>query len=315
MAQIYVVASLGTNTGRTAGDIRMGRIKTLLIHRGGNPFTAAHLADSASLKTELQRRLSLPRTDPDKVFLFDGLREAEDKTGDPQTANLQDGYEEVLNEPLPKFVFKHTKGVAEHQSLVTFNGITSPIFFIDDKGVFWYKGASNNGGQGFGLSYFFASAPKPGGSGAINVGTINVSMATADEFKTNVGALKVDFTASELVNPTDLTLTEVAAASGYGFTLGVTNRFGGTSVYDALKVALSQSGAWKATLVETGAAVTVSAVTANDATKSFTLTLNNVPTIASGKAIILEFVGAAALAALATPIIGFEAVALKVIKP
>src|SRR4051812_22788514 len=121
--RLNISISLGANTGKVTGDLRLGRPKHLLLTNGAE-LTNADLVDSDSLKAWLEEKMSLSRTDPEKVFLFTGFHEMENNTGDPNVGTLQDGYEEVLNEAIPKYLGRHTADIGQTQSFVAFNGFT-----------------------------------------------------------------------------------------------------------------------------------------------------------------------------------------------
>lgn len=311
--RINLVATLGGNTGKTLGDVRFGRIKAMLFTRG-KVFTAEELADSESFKAALEEAMQLSRISVNKLFLFEGFREADDNTGDPNVAALADGYEEVLNEALPKYVFRNTKGIAQQQALVAFNGWQDGVFLIDDKNILFYKG-NNGGAKAFSVGYLYATPPRPGGTGAINTNQVRLTMGSVDEFKTNIGAVKLDFNVADLMNIVDVQLLEVGAAAGYVFKIGAETKYAGTNIYESYADALAQVGAWKATRLDTGANVTVSAVAKNAVLKGWDVTLDNAAAIAADVKIKIELVDPAALAELATPVEGIEGMYVRVVKP
>lgn len=313
MAKIYVTASVGTNTGRTSGDIRMGRIKALIPTRG-KEFTEAELADSASFKTALQAALNLDRESAFKCFIIDGIREANDNTGDPQEASMGDGYTEIINEALPKYTLRNTKGVAEQQAIVAFNGWKDPVFILDDKNVLWYRDNGLGGAKGFSSGSFYANPPRPGNTGAINANDLRFAFGDVDEFKSGVGALKLDFTTSDLTNIVDVTIKEVADVAAMVATVGVFNKFAGTSLYSAYKAGLSQKEAWEFVNVADGTVADASAVAAADATpdKNGGYGAFQVTKAAGAGTFLLRLKTPAQLLALATPVKGIESVACKI---
>ncbi|RYD50944.1 MAG: hypothetical protein EOP83_23595, partial [Verrucomicrobiaceae bacterium] len=280
----------------------MGRPKILILSRGAT-FTSSELATSAAFKAALQAKMNLARSASGKCFIVDGNREADNKTGEPATGNLGDGYIEVLNDALPTYDFKNTKGVAEQQSLVSFNGFTDTVYIIDHNGILWHRGGASGSGKGFTIGNFYATAPAFGGTGNINTNLVKLTFGDADEFKTNVGALKLDFTAAELNQLTDVLLSEAASASGYAFKIAVKQRFAGNSVYAEYEAGLNQTGAWKATLAD-GTDVVIASVAGNDAGEYWLVTLASSPTIAAEALITIELKDPATLAALTTPVLG-----------
>jgi hypothetical protein len=311
--RINSVISLGANTGFVTGDARFGSIKHILLTNGAEP-TNDDLLDSESLKTWLESKLTLSRTDAEKIFVFSGFHEFEDNTGDPSTATLADGYEEVLNDPIPKYTGKHTADIGQTQSMAAFNGFTGYAFFVDSKGAFYYVGKTNGGGKGFDVTNLYASYPRPGGTAAINTGTVKISF-DIEQFKSNIGRVKIDFNPKDLSTLYDVQLTEFAAASGYAFKIGARTVYTGRNIYDTYKDSLAVVGAWKITRLDDGTTVTVASVAKDDALKAWTVTAGSSPTIATGVKLKIELVDPVALAALTLAVEGIESVAVKVVKP
>jgi hypothetical protein len=312
--RLNISVSLGANTGQVLGDLRMQRPKHWLLTNSWEP-TNADLADSDSLQAALETAMSLSRTDPNKVFLFSGFHEIEDNTGDPNTATLADGYEEVLNEALPKYTGRHTADIGQTQSFVAFNGFTGQIYFIDSAGRFFYVGKEGGGGKGFDVAYLYANYPRPGGTNAINTGVVKLTLGDPEQFKNNVGAVQVTFNPKELVNMVDVRLVEFAAASGYAFKIGLYTNYTGTNIYANYSALLAVIGAWKATLLSDGSNITIASVAVDAVNKGWTVTLGSTPTISAGAKIKLELVDPVALAALTAPVTGIESIPKKVTKP
>jgi hypothetical protein len=312
--RLNISVSLGANTGQVVGDLRMGRPKHLLLTNGAE-LTNADLADSESLQAWLDAKMSLSRTDPQKVFLFTGFHEMENTTGDPNVGTLQDGYEEVLNEAIPKYLGRHTADIGQTQSFVAFNGFTGKVYVIDTNGRFFYVGKENGGGKGFSLAYLYSSYPQWGGSGAINTGTVRFTLGDVEQLKNNVGAVQVSFNPADLVNMVDVKLKEVAAAAGYAFKIGLYTNYTGTNIYSqgTYQDDLAVVGAWKATNPD-GSNITIASVAKDAVNKGWTVTLGSTPVIPLGTKIKIELVSPTALAALTAPVEGIESIAAKVTK-
>ena len=314
---INISTTLGTNTGKSLGDVRMGRIKHIILTRG-KEFTAEELADSDALMAAIIAGIQQPRTSVNKLFVFTGFREAEDKTGDPQTGTLGDGYEEVLNEAIPKIDLKHTAGVAQTQSFVTFNGWSDKFYFIDDQGILWYRDTSSEGGKGFTLAGLYASYPRPGGTGNIVTGLVKLTLASADEFKSAVGAVKLGFNIAELPEIVDVALMEVAGTAGYVFNIAAKRKYAGTNIYETYKTLLAQKEAWEITKKD-GTPVAVEACAADDTLNGnkggWKVTADDTTPIAADTELFINLKSPAVLAELALPTEGIEGIRVKVVKP
>jgi hypothetical protein len=311
--RLNLTTTLGGNTGKTAGDVRMGRIKALLLTRG-KEFSEADRADSETFEAALEEAMLLSRESVNKVFPFSGFREADNNTGDPNVASLADGYEEVINEAVPKYTLKHTTGTAQTQSLVAFNGWNDTVYILDDKNIVWGVKTSSNGIKGFAVGHLYTTPPNFGGSGAINTSITKISFGSIDEFKSGLVALKLDFNVTDLTDIVDVELEEVAASSGYAFKIGGKTKYAGTDIYESYQDLLAVVGAWKAELPD-GTAVDIASVVKDATNKGWTVTLDNTPTIAQGVKVKVNLVDPTALAALGTPVEGIEGITVKVTKP
>lgn len=312
--RINLTTTLGGNTGKTAGDVRMGRIKTLLFTRG-KEFSEDDRADSESFEAAAEAAMLLSRESINKLFAFTGFREADNNTGEPNVQALADGYEEVINEAIPKFTLKHTTGTAQLQSLVAFNGWNDTVFVVDDKNILWGVKTSSNGVKGFSVGHLYTTPPNFGGSGAINTAITKISFGSLEEFKSGLVALKLDFNVADLTDIVDVELEEVAAASGYAFKIGAKTKYAGTDIYEAFQDLLAVAGAWKAELVSDGSTVDIASVAKDGTNKGWTVTLDNTPVIATDAKVKINLVDPTALAALGTPVTGIEGIYVKVIKP
>lgn len=314
MSGINVCATLGGNTGQPGCDVRMGRPKYIIPTRG-KVFSAADIADSTAFKAALFAAMLLSRTDDDKVFLFPLMRVVDDNTAEAKTEVLADGYEEVLNESLPTYTLQSTAGVCQAQSMVQFNGWRDGVFIIDDKNILWFVSTDTAGAQAFTVGNLYTDAPRFGNSSNIVTSKTKLVFGTVDEFKSGVGAIKLDFDVTKLQNTVDVILAEAVAATGYVFKIAGKVKCSGTDIYPSYKTLLDQTGAWKATLLVAGTVVVISSAAHDDATNSWTVTLASSPTIAATTKIKIELVDPTALAALTTPVKGIEGIEVIVAKP
>jgi hypothetical protein len=311
---VNICATLGGNLGQPACDVRMGRPKFLLLTRG-KVFSAADLADSDSFKAALTAAMRLARTDNNKVFCSALIRVADDNTSDPNAQTLADGYQEILNESLPSFTLQSTIGICQAQEMIQFNGWKDKVFVIDSNNVVWFVQNSSAGGNGFTTGYMYTDPPRFGNSQNIQVTKTKLVFGTLEEFKSNVGAIKIDFDASKLVNTVDVVLSEKAAAAGYAFKMGGAIKCAGIDIFTDYQDLLAVIGAWKATRLDTNAAVAIATTVKDAVNKLWTVTLDNATAITTGVKIRIELVDPTALHALGTPVDGIESISVIVIKP
>jgi len=314
MVGINVCATLGGNTGRGGCEVRMKAIRYLLFSKG-KVFSASELASAATLKAAILAALLLPRTDPNKMYCFPLMRVVDDNTPEAKTETLVDGYEEVLNESLPTYTLQSTAGTCQADAMVLFNGWTDYVYAIDIDRVMWLVSDGGTGATGWTTGSLYTNPARFGNSSNIVTSKTKLVFGTVDEFKGKKVALKIDFDPTKLVNIVDVQLAEAIPGTGYAFKIAGAQVCAGTDIYAAYKTLLDQTGAWKATRLDTNAAVTVSSAAHDDTNLAWTITLASSPTIAASTQIKIELVDPTALAALTTPVKGIDSLAVIALKP
>lgn len=302
MSGINVCATLGGNTGAPACDVRMGRIKYLLLTTS-KEFVAADIATSEAFQTALQTAMLLANSDANKVFAFPAMREATDNTGDPNLGTLADGYEEVLNEALPKYLLRATPGTCVQQAMASFNGWPGKIYIIDENGIFWYRDNGTDGTKGFTTGYLYTNPPKFKGSGDVQTSNSRVTFGSIDEFKSGVGALKLGFQVSDLSNLKDVVLDDRESDNDSGalnnvFIIGGKTKCEGTDIYAAYSAALNATARWRAYKAD-GTVLVVSAVSLNAGNTAWNVTIQSADfnAMASGDVFYIDLATPAVLKA------------------
>lgn len=316
MPGINICGTLGGNTGRPDCDVRMGRIKYLLL-TSGKEFTESELATSESFEAALQTAMLLANSDPNKVFVFPEMRDVTDNSGDPATGTLADGFEEVLNEALPKYLLRSTPGLCVQQMMASFNGWPGKFYFVDENGILFFKITSSDGGKGLTTGYLYTNPPKPKGSGDVQTANTRLTFGSIDELKSNLGALKLDFSPADLNNMQDVILTDeetenVSGSLNNTFLVGAKTRCEGTNIYSTYKTLLT-AARWRA-YTSAGVDITITSVTPVDLSSAWQIVLNSSEynALAEGTVIYIDLVPPATL--VANGIEGIEAVKLRFVK-
>lgn len=317
MSGINVCATLGGNTGRPACDVRMGRIAFLLLTTG-KEFTEAQLATSEAFQDALQDAMLLANSDANKIFAFPAMREAVNNTGDPATGSLPDGYEEVLNEALPKYLLRSTPGVCVQQTMASFNGWSGKFYVVDENGIFWFKTTTADGGKGFTTGYLYTNPPQFKGSGDVQTANTRLTFGSIDELKSTVGALKLEFAISDLDTMQDVILDDREDENDSGalnnvFQVGGKIRCEGTDIYTAYKTLLNNVLRWRAYEAD-GTAISITSVTTNDTLSSWQITLNSSAfnALSDGDVFYIDLVVPATL--IAAGVTGLEGKKLRFVK-
>ncbi|WP_430897636.1 MULTISPECIES: hypothetical protein [unclassified Paraflavitalea] len=274
MSGINVCATLGGNTGKGQCDVRMAA-PAFIMPTKGKTFSGADLASSDAFKAALLIAMLAIRTSSSKVFLFPKARVVEDNTADPTFGNLSDGYEELLNETAPGYTLQSVVGVCLQQAMCKFNGWADKVFIIDKNNILWYIENADKSGTGFSVGSLFTPAPRFGNTA--NVATVNTRLVfgAVDEFKGGIGALKLDFDVTKLTNTVDVVLSEKQAAVANVLKIQGLVACTGVNIYSAYKAGLGNIARWYAKRLDTGAALTITSVSGDDALESFTFTLDS----------------------------------------
>lgn len=314
MSGINVCATLGGNTGRPVCDVRMGRIKYILLTTG-KEFTAANIATSEAFEAALQTAMLLANSDGNKVFAFPEMRDVTDNSGDPATGTLADGFEEVLNEALPKYLLRSTPGVCVQQAMASFNGWPGKVYFVDENSILWYKSTTSDGAKGFTTGYLYTNPPKPKGSGDVQTANTRLTFGSIDEFKSGVGAIKLEFNISDLNNMQDVILTDqedenVSGALNNTFLIGAKTRCEGTDIYSTFSALLTAAN-WRA-YESDGTVIPITSVTPVSGNWQVVLNLSAFNALANGTVFYIDLVPPATL--VANGIEGIEAVKLRFVK-
>lgn len=314
MAGINVCATLGGNLGRPGCDVRMGRIKFLLLTTG-KQFTAEQIASSEAFQDALQESMLLENSSSTKVFAFPEMRDVTNNSGDPATGTLADGYEEVLNEALPKYLAKSTPGVCVQQAMASFNGWPGRFYFIDENNIFWFIVTTAGGAKAFTCGYLYTNPPAPKGSGDVQTANTRLTFGSINELKSNVGALKLDFDVSSLVNVQDVELYDaedenVSGSLNNTFLIGAKTVCEGTDLYTTHS-ALLTAARWRA-YTAAGDAIAITSVTPTGGYWQVVLNSAAYNALAEGTVFYIDLVAPATLAAAG--IDGIEAKKLRFVK-
>ena len=314
---INVCATLGGNTGNPPCDVRMARPKYLLLSTS-KEFTSGDIQDSASFKVALQAAMQLGNSDANKVYAFPEGRDITDNTGDPTEGSLADGYQEVLNEALPKYLIKSTPGTCVQQIMASFNGWPGKMFIVDANQILWFVQQADGGAVGFSVGSLYTNPPKFKGSTEVNTANTRIVFGSIDEFKSNVGAIKLDFNVKSLTNVIDVVLDDRTSGDASGpvsnvFVIGGKILCDGTDIYAAYSAGLNATTKWRSYKAD-GTPISITTVTLNAGLSGWNVTIDSVAfaALASGDVFYIDLQTPTVLAAAG--IIGIEATKLRFAK-
>lgn len=296
----------GNNTGIPSCYLDPKQIIGVILTPVSYKIAAADMAD---LQTTLQDS-TLAGAGSRIYPLLNFVALQADNSEAPTKQNFGYGASLTVREGNYNLTFQYTDGgLCLHKQLRTFNGKKWGAFLVDADGViFGYKNGADL--QAIPLVEFYAQPWKPNDGSNVAQFLVDVSfkpqylnefvgfIATSDDFD-------IATSVTGLIN---VVIKEVTALAAGVVKVQVITSCGGANLYDQYKTALSQVGAWLATNASTGAEITVSSVTANDADNSFSVTLDTSDTDypSSGGKVNLSLAEPSDLADLSTPMTGYE---------
>jgi len=172
---------------------------------------------------------------------------------------------------------------------VEFNGWTNGVFVVDVNNILWYVTTSTSGAQAWSVGNLYTDPPRFGNSSNIVTSKTRLTFGTLEEFKSGVGAIKIDFDPSKLVNTVDVILVEKAAVSTNVYTIGGIVQCAGTDIADSYSSGLANIARWVVKRLDTGAAMTLTSVTYSSSTKGWVITVDSTAHTALPSGTKLEF--------------------------
>lgn len=308
MADILQIPSCGGETGTfnsgiplcdVLKDIPLG----FILLDAGVGFSAADRADNATFVAKLKE---LSRADRGgRAYPFFKITNFEDKTKEPtrsSTGNL--GNTEVItSDGIPAFAFQHRSGEIFHSKLMEAQNAGCTVLIVDRKYVV-YGTLDGTEFTGYSMSEFYVGLSKFGAPNAVSVYPFEITLESQTEYKELGRFVQSDSTLITATGIRDVVLSQFSLA---GSVLKVKLvALGGKLLTDLFATELAQSGAWS---VKTAAGVAVTVSAAYDSTnKVMALTLSGTPWTgaSSGDDFTADLVSSSALAALASPIDGYE---------
>jgi hypothetical protein len=239
-----------------------------------------------------------------------------DNTEAPTKQTLGYGDQIPIREGKYQPTFQHVDGgICLHKNLRKFNGSKLGAFFIDADGVLLgYK--NGNDLQMIPLTNFYAQPMKL--SNGSEVAALLLDFQFKPEYLNElIGFVETrdEFNIDDIAGLQDVVLSVQTALNGTGeVDIKVVTSCGGVDMYDLYKANLSQITAWTPKNKITGNAITVSAIVANDATKSWTVNMDDTdPDYPLITAIInMQLAAPSVLKAAPISLEGFESVVLEI---
>lgn len=275
----------------------------------GVGFNAAQRASLTAFLTELRTKVRAARGS--RAYPFFKLTNFEDKSKEPTKAalgNLTNG-EITTNDGIPSFGFQHRIGEIMHAKLMEAQNADLTWLIVDKKYVV-YGTIDGDIFRGFSLSEFYAGLPKFGNLSTASLYPFDLTLESQTEYKENGRFVQADSTIVAVTGIRDVKLSIAAAATGNTIKIGLT-ALGGKNLTDLFSTALTQAGAWNVRRVSNGNAVTVTP-TFDSGTGSMLLTFSGTEWTggSTGDNYTVDLSACAALAALGTPIDGYESTGL-----
>lgn len=300
----------GNNTGIPSCGLDIKQIAGIILTPPGAKILAADMAD---LQTAISAK-TLAAPSSRWYPIMNILAMSSDNSEAPVKQTFGYGTSKIIRDGNYDWTFQYDATLCTHKQIRNFNTQKWGFFAIDDNGVvLGYKDGDDL--AAIPLLQFFAAPWKAADGSNETQYTINLVfkpkyanelagfISTQDEFDI--------FTAvAGLLN---VVIKEVTAlAAGGVVVVKALMSCGGANLYGTYKTALSIVGAWVIKNALTGAVIALTTVAANDAGEQFTLTIDATDPAypVTPDKLTISLATPTALAALATPMVGYESNAL-----
>ncbi len=317
---LQLCGSIGANTGGIKCAASPGKINSIAIW--GGKLTVAEQLTLATRKTSLVADSKLSKLLSDKLFLLPLFLGKESKKESNQEQTLSNGLKFVTREGLPGWRFSFKTSMGQMKNLRKFNNTILNVIMQDDQKRVWGSKDSNDALIGRQAQLFFEGLDHIGDDGVEGLGFVNVAFIDAIENYDDAAFVEVDFNfQTTLAALLDVQLFEKAVAvanvlhpSGK---VDVANLPVPMDIYEEYKTTLFSTAAlWKATNLQTGAAITVTGIAPGAGGVAYAdLTLNAaaITALNTGDKVLVETVLPTALDAAG--VVGIETVGFIYTKP
>ena len=308
----------GANTGGIKCAASPGKINSIAIW--GGELTPTEQLTLASRKAAFLADSKLSKTLSDKLFLLPLMLGKENKKESNQEQTLSNGLKFVTREGLPAWRFSFNTSMAQMANLRKFNNTIVNIIMQDDKKRVWGSRDSDNNLIGRQAQLFFEGLDHVDDANTAGIGYVSVAFIDAIENYDDAVFVETDFNFQTTLKALlEVELFEKATATSnvlhVSGRVDVANIAAPLDVYEEYKANLFSTAAlWKATNVQTGAAISVTSI-ANNAAGYGDLTLNStaISALNSGDLVLVETVLPTALDAAGA--VGIETTGFYYTKP
>lgn len=303
MASLLNVANCGGttgtfNSGKPVCDVIRDIPYGLILHDSGVEFDAADMASVATFVAALDTATRAPRGS--RVYPIWDLTNFED-TSQEATKGAIGNLSNVqiqLVDAIPSFSFQHRTGEAFHKLLSKAESQNLKLLIVDKKYVVYGTQTSGGNLTGFSLAEFKAGLGKfQTPQGASNY-PFSVILNSITEYKENLAFFQADSSVVNISGNIDVVLSLFNLTTNVAKVSAIAN--GGKNMFDNFSVLLANVARWVATNAQTGAAFTITSVSAVDTVnKVFSVTLDNTAwgLLTTGQKVNLDLAATASLSA------------------
>lgn len=309
MADILQIPSGGSTTGTfNSGipllDVIKGTPIGIILFDPGVGLSAAERADWATTLAAIRTKSRAARGS--RCYPLWVLTNFEDKSKEATKAALGNltNAEITTNEGTPAFSFQHRKGEIFHNLLMAAEAAGLTVMIVDSKYVL-YGTLDGTLFRGYTTSEFKVSVSKFGNNSTASIYPFDITLDNMREYKENGRFIQGTSALVSVGGIRNIVLSKFSAV-GSVLKVGLTGD-GGKNITDIYSTELLQAGAWVVTNVGTGLTATITP-TFDSVNKVIILTLSGTPWTgaATNDPFTCNLVSSAALAALASPIDGYE---------
>lgn len=283
MASVSLCGSVAQNTGEILCDVSKGVGKKLFIFNG--EFAEADYATQVAFETKIEEFSKLSKSAANKIFPIPEMQDIVDASEANTEGTLGLGFTTIIREGRPAYTIKSFAGSTLAKALRKYNNQTIRFLEYDANGRVW---GTKQGTKFKGyLGKLFFTGQKLATGQAVEEGIVTYTLSIMDTSEYNDNSYYMDISnVTSIVGLLDVQLSEAVASVSNVYTIAVkvpTSKIGeSVNLYDQLATLLNDDALWVATNAQTGAAMTITSVTADATNKAFDVTIDSTQHTALG---------------------------------
>lgn len=283
------------NSGIPLCDLAKGKIKGVILADRGVSFTPADRASVASMIAAIKTKTTAARGS--RVYPVFDINNFEDSTGEPQTGSIGNLSTAtiVVQDGIPVFRFGYNGSEKRHARMALMNGASLDVFFIDDKFAM-YGTQSGDNLKGYNVLQAYTYVSRFIVADAVNQYSFQLTLGSIAEYRENSNYVVLNSGVLSAQGLIDVELFELSNVANVYKIQPIADGGTNLSANDTTNAAIAGL-TFTAKRLDTGAAIPITSVAADNTLDALTVTFDSTAwTAAAGQDVQLNGPSAADLA-------------------